>query len=169
MQRMKRLSLIISLIIALMGCNKNTPNPIISSAPNQVPTSNHYSFDIGSFHYSSPDLYGQQYYVSSDTLLVLNAYNNSDTISGGFTLHAPGIGTFTHTNTIGNTNNCFGVSFGNPSMPNSTFYSQSGTLTITTYDNAYHTYAGTFSGIMYLSTNPSYTLALTNGSFYYKY
>lgn len=152
-----------------MGCNKKTPAPIVNSSSNQVNATNHYSFDIGSFHYSTSDNYGQQYYVSSDTLLSMNFYNNTDTVSGGFTLHAPGVGTYTHTNTIGNTNNSFGVSFGNPSNQNSTFYSKSGTLIITTYDNAYHTYAGTFSGIMYLSTNPTHTLTLTNGSFYYKY
>jgi hypothetical protein len=162
---------LLSFLLVLFACTKKTSSPTTTVTPKTVTAvvTNNYSFDIGATHYSTSDVYGQVINTTSDTILTINAYNTTDTVSGAFTLHAPSIGTYTHTNVIGNYNNSFVVNFGNSSHPTSTFYSKSGTISITSYDNINLTYAGTFSGIMYLSTNPSYTLALTNGSFYYKY
>lgn len=171
---MKKIICLIIVGTVFVACNKSSSKNI-TPIPNAPVLVNYYSFDLGSFHYSSPDVYGQPYTINSDTsVLQMNFYNNIDTVSGGFGLliSSNGIGTYTHTNipTTGPFNG-YGISvnYGNPSIPNSTYCSQSGTLTVTTFDNPNHTYAGTFSGIMYLTTNPSYTLALTNGSFYYKY
>ena len=160
-------SIILILIIVIIACTKKTNNATIKTSTPTQSISNHYSFDIGTIHYSTSDNYGQQYFTS-DTILSMNFYNTTDTISGGFSLHAPQVGTYYHTNSIGNTINCFVINFGNPSSPNSTFYSKSGTLNITDCDIVNQIYSGTFSGVMYLSSNPSQTISLTNGSFYYK-
>lgn len=162
------LFIISSLIISCKS--KSTSPPPTTTATSSATATNSYSFQIGVTSYSSSSVYGQLYLNMPDTTLDIYTSNNSDTISGALNLRAIGLGTYTHTNIVGNVGHYLLVNFGNPSGTTvRTFYSKSGTVTFTTYDIVNNTYAGTFSGIMYLSSNPTYTLPLINGAFHYKY
>ena len=157
-------------LIVFISCNKKKSNNQVTNNTSNNPISNFYKFEIGNTLYNTASLYGQDYHVpGGDTLLMVNAGTNSDTINGAFTLKVNSIGTFNHDSTNVSPNNRFVINFGNFSNPNSTFISKSGTINITSFDLINHVYAGTFNAIMTLSTNPSYTLPLTNGSFYLKY
>ncbi len=169
---MKKNTLYFSLLLIIfISCNKNkTSNPSpVSNTQNNL-QQDYYSFKIGNTSYSLANVYGQNFDLpTGDTLLMINGYGpSSDTISGGFTLKVNSTGTFTHDSTNVNENNRFVLNFGNYSNPNSTYVSKTGTINITTYDKINRTYAGTFSAVMTLSTNPSYTLPLTDGAFYMK-
>ncbi len=157
-------------LITFISCNKNKSKNQAANTTSSNATPNFYQFKIGTTTYNTTSLYGQDYHVpSGDTLLMINAGSNNDTINGGFTLKIKSIGSFTHDSTNVSETNRFIVNFGNYSNPNSIFISKSGTINITSFDLINHVYAGTFSAVMTLSTNPSYTLPLTNGSFYLKY
>lgn len=169
---MKKTLLFINLIlIVFISCNKNKTNTSSPAANNQNNSqSNYYSFKIGATNFSTGSLYGQVIEVpNSDTLLMINAGSNTDTITGSFTLKVNSAGIFSHDSTTANSTNRFVVNFGDPNSPHSTFLSKSGTINITSYDKINHLFVGTFSAVMYLSSNPTYTLPLTNGSFYLKY
>lgn len=155
---------LIILLFLLSTCKKTSKTSSVSLTA----SSNFYSFKMGSLNYSSNTIYGQNYDISPDTLLNINTTKN-DTMSGGFLLKIKGLGTFTHDSSSANEYNRFIFSFLGPTHTPITFYSKSGSVTITKFNNATTSYGGTFSGIMYLSTNPSYTLPLINGEFYYKY
>ncbi|HRG02464.1 MAG TPA: hypothetical protein PKZ75_15225 [Bacteroidia bacterium] len=158
------------IVISFISCNKSKSNNQITNSTNNTSTSNFYKFKIGATSYNTSSLYGQDYLSpDGDTLLMINAGTNTDTINGAFTLKVKSIGTFNHDSASVSETNRFVVNFGNSSNPNSTFVSKSGTINITSFDLINHVYAGTFSAVMTLSTNPSYTLPLTNGSFYLKY
>lgn len=169
MRNLISLFIISSLLISCKS--KSTSPPPTTTATSSTTATNSYSFQIGSTNYSTTHVYGQLYLNIPDTALVIYGNNNgTDTISGGFNLRAIGLGTYTHTNVVGNGGHSLVVDFGNPGGTTvHTFYSKSGTVTFTTYDAINNNYAGTFSGIMYLSSNPTYTLPLTNGAFHYKY
>ena len=155
--------------IFLISCNKKKIN---SQVTNNIlaPISNFYNFEIGNTLYNTTSLYGQDYYTpNGETLLMVNAGISGDTINAGFTLKINSIGNFSHDSNNVSITNRFVVNFGNSSNPNSTFISKSGTINITSFDIINHIYAGTFTAVMALSANPSYTLPLTNGSFHLQY
>lgn len=168
---MKTIKLLTSLIlITFYSCNKNKSNNQITNSNSNNTNINFYKFKIGTIAFNTNSIYGQDYYIpSGDTLLMINAGTSNDTINGGFTLKVKSIGSFYHDSTNVSETNRFILNFGNPNNPNSTFISKSGTINITSFDLINHIYAGTFSAVMTLSTNPSYALPLTNGSFYLKY
>ena len=156
-------------LTAFVSCNKEKINNQTSSNSSNS-NSNFYKFEIGSTTYNTTSLYGQDYLTpDDDTLLMVNAGNSNDTINASFTLKVKSTGTFNHDSSNVSETNRFVINFGNSSNPNSTFISKSGTINITSFDLINHVYAGTFNAVMTLSTNPSYTLPLTNGSFYMKY
>lgn len=166
---MKKITLfIILMLIVFISCNKNKTNNSSPTPTNQQ--ANYFSFKIGATNYSTDTLYGQVYeFPNVDTLLMINAGNSSDTIGASFTLKVTSVGTFSHDSVSVSPTNRFVVNFGNQNNPNSTFYSKSGTINISSYNKINNMFSGTFSAVMYLSTNPSHTLSLTNGSFYLKY
>lgn len=170
---MKKIIVVINLIlIACVSCNKNkTSTPETPDTTQNNQQTNHYSFKIGATSFSTNNLYGQVIIGLNDTMLMINEGVTADTITGGFTLNATSTGTFNHDSTNTSPTNRFVVNFGNDptSSPHATFFSKSGTVNITAYDKINNTFSGTFSAIMYLSSNPSYTLPLTNGSFYLHY
>lgn len=168
---MQNLILLFIISSLLISCKAKSTSPTpTTTATSPTSATNSYSFQIGVTTYSSSSVYGQLYLNMPDTTLDIYTSNNSDTISGAFNLRAIGLGTYTHTNVVGNVGHHLLVNFGNPNGTTvHTFYSKSGTVTFTIYDVINNTYAGTFSGIMYLSSNSTYTLPLTNGAFHYKY
>lgn len=163
-----RIILLSIVFTTLFSCHKSKTTAPTMIASTASVTPNNYSFKIGLTNYSTNDLYGQTFDYPTDTLLFINAGSASDTITGGFTLKLKSLGTFTHDSTSTSAINHFVINFGNPSSPTSSFTSKSGTITVTSFDKINMLYAGTFSGIMYLTSNPSYTLPLTSGSFYLK-
>lgn len=165
---MKKITLFVTImLIVFISCNKSKTNNSSPTSTNQQ--ANYFSFKIGVTNYSTNTLYGQVYEFSNiDTLLMINAGNSSDTIGASFTLKATSVGTFNHDSTSVSSTNRFVVNFGDQNNPHSTYYSKSGTINISSYNKVNNMFSGTFSAVMYLSTNPSYTLSLTNGSFYLK-
>jgi len=169
---MKKGILLIELtLIVFISCNKNNSKTSAPTSGNLVnQQANYYSFKIGTTTYSASSVYGQIFeFPNIDTLLMVNGGNNTDTISGSFTLKVTSIGSFNHDSTSVSQTNRFVVNFGTNNNPHSTFYSKSGTINISSYDKVNNLFSGTFSAVMYLSTNPTYTLPLTNGGFYLKY
>lgn len=153
----------------LIACVKKSSSntPVITSISNPIP--NHISFKLGQMSHSSPYLSCNFIENAFDTLKIVEGYYDSqtpnDTMLFFMCIKSKGLGIFTHDSSNTTANNRFVIS---STTSNTIFYSKSGQVNITNYDMLNDYYVGTFAGIMYLSTNPSYTISLTNGSFYYK-
>lgn len=153
-------------------CKKeeNEKKTVVPINTNQNLQPNYLTCKIGNVIYNTDSLTAQHLITQGvDSLLMVYTFSQTDTINVGFTLHVSSTGTFTHNpNNVSETNR-FVLNFGDLKTPQFiSFTSTSGTIQVTKYDRINHEYAGTFSATLTLTTNPNYTISMTNGSFHYK-
>lgn len=157
-----------SLLSVLIQCSKKDKKSSVNqSNQTQQIISQNFSCMLGNSNFNTSDMNCAPLITQGiDSLLMLNAYSQTDSISFGFTLKVNGLGNFSHDSSTVSTINRFVLNYGSPGINLVTYISKSGTINVTKYDRPNNIYAGTFSAIMTLSSNPSSTLAISNGTFY---